>query len=854
MNNHITTDGGDNRQWLINTRNTLQSNGWKVFPSKEIINDEGEKETVNLTKWGGAENPDVQPPANNDPKWNEASSLGVAVPPGVVFIDWDGYKAGSYDLNTLAMCLGFESVDGLWPSLVQYKDGADSMHFGFNIPLHVNLKNLADIYGKGCNVDQRPFGGQLFIKPGKLFYHGNSLPRPEHLPRLPETGLALLPVREEFTKTSDTPVAIATEDNPRVVKLLIGECDELCKLESARNETLNNIALDFWGFVAGGDLTQDTMVNHLLKAYITSGKDERGGRATINSAKTKGTANPKTLGGGSDAASTFGAVNAHMPANALLDSAKPLTIGKEAIDLTEQLGAKIDTFIYSQVSDVADEKATIAQVDVKVMNLILNRCFWSGAKSKLQVVSNSRYVNLYNEKDSFRLVQKSFGQVVENLKEIEDQLKKVCDGRGDTVSDKKLVVGGVREIVETEILDYMKDIKQREQRQYMIDLYENQIRVNTNNPDSALIELPRVPCVAPIKRENINQAIVADYKEHFPMFDEVLQFIVDSRVAPDRKKAYIWFHCDSDWGKGFFIDCIGQLRAGVHTSMEEVKKMYKSEPAGKTPEMFIDSMVLLVDEVRSVNNEFKKLQNELSFAPKNQATVTVPLYSKMIFSAENIPSLVTPAGVEDQFANRLSLITAKGRIDDRPMFYQMGKGVYFNNIKSYVAHRFNDAIDAYVAMGKDAAEFKADQALTAFHSRNGIANHFATLSESIPGMAKDFIQWCVKVRGEHNGARGQDTETGCSLNDSKMVAASTVVSSDSVYIKTPNKIVAMWMDSLYEKSSSRTVCGRATDIMNAADVDGAPKRRRIKETCDNVVCIKATLKDINVPGHPFDAK
>jgi len=56
-----------------------------------------------------------------------------------------------------------------------------------------------------------------------------------------------------------------------------------------------------------------------------------------------------------------------------------------------------------------------------------------------------------------------------------------------------------------------------------------------------------------------------------------------------------------------------------------------------------------------VKSELKQLQSQITLSPKNQLSCTVEIFAKVFTSAESVGSLVTENGVEDQFANRMSI-------------------------------------------------------------------------------------------------------------------------------------------------------------------------------------------------------
>lgn len=51
-------------------------------------------------------------------------------------------------------------------------------------------------------------------------------------------------------------------------------------------------------------------------------------------------------------------------------------------------------------------------------------------------------------------------------------------------------------------------------------------------------------------------AVILDYKDHFPLFEQLLQLIVAARFASDGREACFWMQAVSSFGKNFLADGI----------------------------------------------------------------------------------------------------------------------------------------------------------------------------------------------------------------------------------------------------------------------------------------------------------
>ena len=264
-------------------------------------------------------------------------------------------------------------------------------------------------------------------------------------------------------------------------------------------------------------------------------------------------------------------------------------------------------------------------------------------------------------------------------------------------------------------------------------------------PDTVSIRWKHLPFETRLPVFEIDPVIINDYKEHFTRLDLFIDFIVQSRFASDRKYAYLWIKADSDWGKGFLMSAISNLdyNAGAVTglSVKEVEKMFEGGPVGKSLADFKRSIVLHLDEFKTVKSELKNLENDIPVSPKNQLQFRAKVFAKVFTSAEPVPSLAGDSGADDQYANRFSLFEEEGMLSKRPVFIERGKEAYMENVQSYICHKLNSRIAEMKAMGVSASADHGNRWLEIFIKDHGISNDVARLSETLPGIAEDFLEW-----------------------------------------------------------------------------------------------------------------
>jgi hypothetical protein len=484
---------------------------------------------------------------------------------------------------------------------------------------------------------------------------------------------------------------------------------------------------------------------------------------------------------------------------------------KSAVAAVEQFGStitkeaqKIADFIHGVLMaqlqvDAGTEEAESLKPDAEIITRMINGAFWSGGKSKVFLLNHSESLIQFTEKDSFRFLVRTFGNVVDRAA-VTALAKFVEFGGGPEAQEKARDkhIRGCMGAANSAIMDHLKYTNQRESIEWRVDMFAKNSRMELLE-DKARIVLTHRPFPTSKKPDDY-AAIVADYKEHFSRFDEFLKFLVAARFSVDRKKAYLWILATSDWGKGFLIGVLKNLGCCVETSMKEVEAMLEGKPVGRSAEDFKRAFVLLIDEFKTVKSELKQLQSEISLSPKNQLTCTVEVFAKVFTSAESVSSLVTENGVEDQFANRMSRFQEDGDITKRPLYKQVGNARYIRAVQAYTAEFLNVGIAKAQSLGREKAEAGAEEWLNGFIARNGLDTVFQRFSDSLPGLAAEIVDYFAD--------RNQPREK-------------VVWDAGAAYLISPAKAVDDYLVDHYDQSQITAFRIKKDDLIRLMSVDGA---------------------------------
>lgn len=471
-----------------------------------------------------------------------------------------------------------------------------------------------------------------------------------------------------------------------------------------------------------------------------------------------------------------------------------------AVQLAEDIKKAIELSINSELLKASDQKPWVLTVYPEAIDQIITRTFWSGAKSKLFVLSDDGALNIYREQDMIRLCQKHFGAMWEQS-ELDYAIAMLRELTIiDSTTAEREFMKRINAIGINLITDHLKMYNQRERLDVRVDMFANRPRVEWH-PDKVTVVYTWSPLIYNVTHNN--PSVVEDYAQHFPELDDVLQFIVSSRFASNRKHFYTWLQCPSDWGKGFFTGILRKLGILVELSVSECEKAFEGAPLGRDASEFTRSFIVLFDEFKAIKSELKQLENEIPITPKNQLKQSVEIFTKLFTSAEGVESLAGENGVEDQFANRFSYIDGRGQINQRPLFMEIGGSVYADAVTAHIAHRVNEIIDQYLSMGERDATIEADRRGREFHERRNIDQKFERISSNIPTMVTDFKEWVIEKYAPRAG-----------------VTSHLLFENGYYYLKSSSKVVGEWIEETASKSERYTLTKKKNDIINTMSDDG----------------------------------
>lgn len=308
--------------------------------------------------------------------------------------------------------------------------------------------------------------------------------------------------------------------------------------------------------------------------------------------------------------------------------------------------------------------------------------------------------------------------------------------------------------------DFLRTLKlcrQANSLEVSVDIFASKASITIRDGIAAVV-LPHRSFEVPTGIEqSLIEEVVTDYEAHFPEFIDFVNLVLYSRFATDRRQAFVWLHTSSSWGKGFLVSLFASLGLVVDVSTKEIDKALTGSPVGLSLNSMLRTWILFVDEFKSATSELKLLNMQITLSPKNELRCTVPLYTKLFASAENVRSLVGD-GVESQFNNRFAYLspeTTGQKIEDRPLFERIGKMQYGAALKAFLAVHLNAYVDHMRKDGPVKASKIADNYLAEFQQNRRMQDSFGSLDETIDDIVK-AIGECLRSFGTWSWHR--DTE------------------------------------------------------------------------------------------------
>ncbi len=383
---------------------------------------------------------------------------------------------------------------------------------------------------------------------------------------------------------------------------------------------------------------------------------------------------------------------------------------------------------------------------------------------------------------------------------------------GLTAAQQEKFIGSCAGLIDTTITNYIFTQRQFGTMKVSVDMFTDTASMQLYD-GLATLNLPHLP----FEENVIDDAVVADYKDHWPLIDEFLDLVVAARFAKSRKKAFLWIKTMSDWGKSFLLSLMNGIGLSIEMSALEVEKAFSGQPIGRTLRDFRRCWIFAIEEFKSVKSELKQLEQSIQFSPKNMPTCEVPLYLKLFLSAESVESLASlESGIEDQFANRFAqLEPASVKLTERAL-YNKSYTHYGAALQAYVATYLNRRVEEYRALGAMGAADRGDREVVAFHQKYGIDKKYERLSAKLPALAQEFKEWVLdQFLSGNQCVSGIGNKRPLSSTEREVLAQAKIHEvglTRELYITGPDHLITLWLNATFNQSARGKLVWKAGDL------------------------------------------
>ena len=369
----------------------------------------------------------------------------------------------------------------------------------------------------------------------------------------------------------------------------------------------------------------------------------------------------------------------------------------------------------NKIRELFENIPHINHINFDEIEKIIYTSFHVGSSNKFLMPDKNAYMNTYTQENFKKAVILDSKTLVSSENELDFKTKKTL--LKDTADA---------------VINYLVTDRQIDEFQIRYDMFTEKMVCERTIDGLGRIVKPHIK----FKEKEFNQKIIDDYKKHFPGFADFIDVLVASRFASDRRKSFIWLHCEAGWGKNFLMDAFRKLNICLEISVKDVEKALSGEPLGIDFLRAGDVWILAFDEWRRCKAELKQLNNKIQGSAKHKLRTSIPLYLKLFMSAEEVSGLIGEGGIENQFLERFNYINSRGRLEDRKIYQDYRGKNYHESLVGYLAKTLNEKVLAYQELGLEEASKAADMYLDEYHKKNKIEAD--SLEENLQDIADEI--------------------------------------------------------------------------------------------------------------------
>jgi hypothetical protein len=303
--------------------------------------------------------------------------------------------------------------------------------------------------------------------------------------------------------------------------------------------------------------------------------------------------------------------------------------------------------------------------------------------------------------------------------------------------------------------------------------------------------------------------VVKDYRNHFKYFDELLDLIVDMRLAKDRKASFVHLRVKSNWGKSFLSGLLQNLGVGFEIDYHNLMNKGANDIA---PIQVRNSFVMILDEFNNFSSEMKKLSHDFKFAPKFGMTEKVELYLKLLMSAEKSPSF--SGGVDDQIVNRVMVMDIDdreaGRLTDRVIYKKHGNAKYMSILERYTYLKLTKKLSEYLSLEKFEAHRIADERVNEALKKYKM-NDVVNLNDETKATINEEIRNIINMSDIELTPRHRDIKRN-------LIEINSGAYAENIFIKQPKRTIEAILKLSVSESDYKKMKWKLSDLESILNI------------------------------------
>ena len=246
-------------------------------------------------------------------------------------------------------------------------------------------------------------------------------------------------------------------------------------------------------------------------------------------------------------------------------------------------------------------------INQDVIARAVDHIFWNPDKSKLMVLWGAEGFRRFSAPDALKFgIRNLFGDFYNR-----SLLAELITGDGDLDT----LMGSQAKL----FLEHMQSHRQADKANMRVDMFATRPSLTFAEGEADVVLRHRPFNELRDISDTVVRQVWDDFCQHFPEFPAFVEFILQARFCSGtRRRAFLWLHIISDWGKGALVQVFRNLGIIVELSIKEITLAMAGAPSGVDPDELLNAWAIYVDEWKAASGDLKALNDGIAIAAKGR--------------------------------------------------------------------------------------------------------------------------------------------------------------------------------------------------------------------------------------------